>query len=745
MNDQEHSHGIRNTGHAFVDTSCDNIFNEALSPEDVAELIRDAEIVFAEDSFVPQQQSEEDSEMETLKSNEKQQPQNNKIHLIGVSSSIEEHETEETKKVTDITQENNVDMSATKANGKQKEPQSHEINLIDEEAELPVEKYSDIEETTDEISIQDTGVPGEETEMECSDSSDNEGQIGKRKRIKKQKKRELNKKLRMKGENYIGFRKPKGQKNTFHDIPRDKRRLKPRCLCKDPSKQCIKFTEEDRKNIFSNFWSDMSWEQRKVFVAATVKVCDRKRPDKDNSRRSITLKYHLILNNTHLPVCKLMYLNTLSLGEWSVRSWTLSANNGMVKSAEVEVSLRPKREDIFKEDRKFLEEFLTHLNKLPSHYCRKDTDQLYLEQYFQSWNDLFRVYEKHCKDENRKVLSSKLLRQVAKNMKIALFSPRKDQCDLCFMFKNGNVSEEVYRAHINKKEAARAEKEKDKIEALNGLCHVITMDVQAVKLSPQIPASTLYYKTKLCCHNFTLYDLATKKVVCYWYNEIQADGQASTYASFLLDYLEDSFLNDGDKKPIILYSDGCTAQNRNAILANALLYLSEKHNVKITQKFLEKGHTQMECDSVHSTIERRLKNREIYLPSDYLRVTREARSSSPYIAKEKDFHFFRDFANKDLMKYRSIRPSKTSVVVDIRTLQYHQGTIKYKLDFNNELFDELPNRPRKIKDFELTEFPALYTQRNKITRTKYDHLQAIKKCIPQDCWEFYDNLPFHAK
>lgn len=32
----------------------------------------------------------------------------------------------------------------------------------------------------------------------------------------------------------------------------------------------------------------------------------------------------------------------------------------------------------------------------------------------------------------------------------------------------------------------------------------------------------------------------------------------------------------------------------------------------------------MECDSVHSSIERKLKNREIHLPSDYVTITKEA-------------------------------------------------------------------------------------------------------------------------
>lgn len=42
------------------------------------------------------------------------------------------------------------------------------------------------------------------------------------------------------------------------------------------------------------------------------------------------------------------------------------------------------------------------------------------------------------------------------------------------------------------KDLARKAKEQDKILAINGEWHVIKEDIQAMNLSPQIPASTLY-------------------------------------------------------------------------------------------------------------------------------------------------------------------------------------------------------------------------------------------------------------
>lgn len=52
----------------------------------------------------------------------------------------------------------------------------------------------------------------------------------KRKRSKENQ-RVLNKNKRMEGQKYLGFRKPKGQKNTFNDTERSERKLLPRCNC----------------------------------------------------------------------------------------------------------------------------------------------------------------------------------------------------------------------------------------------------------------------------------------------------------------------------------------------------------------------------------------------------------------------------------------------------------------------------------------------------------------------------------
>lgn len=51
-------------------------------------------------------------------------------------------------------------------------------------------------------------------------------------------------------------------------------------------------------------------------------------------------------------------------------------------------------------------------------------------------------------------------------------------------------------------------------------------------------------------------------------------------------------------------------------MANALFNFAIVHGISITQKYLTKGYTQMNCDSLHSCIEGNLENREVHIPSD---------------------------------------------------------------------------------------------------------------------------------
>nr|CAI5844731.1 unnamed protein product [Callosobruchus analis] len=111
------------------------------------------------------------------------------------------------------------------------------------------------------------------------------------------------------------------------------RSLKPGCTSercmRSKKRMCAKFTEDDRLSIFSMFSSDLNWDQRKMYVVAHVtRVNTKRKTASDESRRAETLIYTLTLNNIKYPVCKIMFLNTLALGSFTVQSWTRKGKHG---------------------------------------------------------------------------------------------------------------------------------------------------------------------------------------------------------------------------------------------------------------------------------------------------------------------------------------------------------------------------------------------------------------------------------
>ncbi|GFO28632.1 hypothetical protein PoB_005513700 [Plakobranchus ocellatus] len=229
---------------------------------------------------------------------------------------------------------------------------------------------------------------------------------------------------------------------------------------------------------------------------------------------------------------------------------------------------------------------------------------------------LHNKYVSHCEASSVRAVARKYLTEVFHQLNMSFFKPRKDQCDACMAAKHGNVSNEQYQCHLLKKPNAQQMKARDKGLADDSIS-LWTMDLQSVLLSPKTQASALYHKTKLALHNMTYFNLKSKEGFCYVYDETHGDLSGDIFASlhfnYFLQYLEQ---NPGIKKLIIL-SDGCGYQNKLHCIANSFLHLALERAVTIEQKYLGPGHTQMECNSMHSVIERRL-NGDIFVPHDYV-------------------------------------------------------------------------------------------------------------------------------
>lgn len=151
---------------------------------------------------------------------------------------------------------------------------------------------------------------------------------------------------------------------------------------------------------------------------------------------------------------------------------------------------------------------------------------------------------------------------------------------------------------------APAEKESQKNQAANDRSRLLfEMDVQSVLTAPRIQVSASYYKMKLTVHNFTFFNMISGKGDCYIWHEAAGGVTSNEFTSIVVDYINRYATKQ--TKSVIIFSDGCGYQNRNVNLSNALSALAKNKDLEIYQYYLEKGHTQMECDSIHACIEKK--------------------------------------------------------------------------------------------------------------------------------------------
>lgn len=556
--------------------------------------------------------------------------------------------------------------------------------------------------------------------------------------------REKNRMYREKGKEYKGYKK-QGNGQFLPIINRDKRIMLPKCnsnVCKTAkNRHCFEFDDRMRQKIFDKFWS-LTWDMKKTYVSTLVTVKKTKRPTVERSKRTLTFEYNLKNNKELRQVCKKTFLNTLGLKEFMVRNWCLNADSGMhVSTNDTDLPLRKRITNERETSIKSLTEFLNSIPKLESHYCRSSSSKLYVEPLYQNKMDLYRVYKTHCQEQRVNPVGPSRFKEEMKKLNISIHSPKKDQCDVCVGHQTGNVEEQEYQIHIKRKTEARDAKAEDKRLAQENPEEIVvmTMDVQAVKLAPFLQASAIYFKTKLCVHNFTIFDLVTKECHCYLWHEAEGGLEANIFATIIFKHLQDYFTLHPRTKRIILYSDGCGYQNRNNCLSNTLLHLATIKNICIEQKYLEKGHTQMEVDATHSLIERKLKNQVIYLPSDYIKFCEAARPSQPFKVHYLNHEYFLNFSS--VTYYTTIRPGNRRLdplIVDIRCLKYDSGEINFKLNYTDD-YKLLPNKSKN----NTKEITQLYKQGMlKIKQDKWNHLQALKAVLPKDVHYFYDSLQY---
>ncbi len=249
---------------------------------------------------------------------------------------------------------------------------------------------------------------------------------------------------------------------------------------------------------------------------------------------------------------------------------------------------------------------------------------------------LFQLYKAREVLEGRRAVSFSTYKRIfGTEHNLGFYHPRKDQCQTCAQFQMATEEQKQalqvkHDAHIQRKGQAQ-EAKKAAIEDAKETADtkVITFDLQSVLQIPSSPVSQFYYKRKICMYNLTVYECTPpNNAHCFVWTEVDGKRGSNDIGSCILQYIQKL---PATVTKLILFSDSCAGQNRNQYVMAGLLWAVEKSHLRdIELYFLETGHTQMECDSMHAEIEFQKRHKSLYGVNDWLNLMAAARRINPY-------------------------------------------------------------------------------------------------------------------
>lgn len=597
-----------------------------------------------------------------------------------------------------------------------------------------------------------------------SDSeSENNSQKKGRKRLRRPEmwKQNKAKRLRNHGEDYVS------QSKTRKYIP--SRCLKMPCTDKCRLKCTEKICTEERYEIFREFWDLGDLEKQRMFInSCMVDIQPKYKYTNAEKPRAPNKGYYLTVNNRRIRVCKKFFTSTLDVSDRMIH--TIQHKNG--GSGFLTEDRRGKHGKHKKLSTELLDDIRKHINSIPrieSHYVRATTSRQYIDG-GKTITDLYEDFFKQQTENNKEGGNYMAYYNIfTTEFNLSFYQPKKDQCDLCVSYatfdddRKKNI-EESYRVHLKEKELSRREKLTDR-QNVDKDNKVVIYDLEAVLQCPRGNTSAFYYKSKLNGYNLTLTELnntekkeAYSDVHCYFWTESDAKRGAVEIGSCVWDYLKKVAAEDDstDEKNIIFYSDNCCGQNKNKYNATLYMYAVQNLNINsITHKFLIRGHTQNEADSVHSLIEREikknLKSGPIYSPDQYIALIKNAKKSKPPInVHELTFDSFVDTKKLQEDWGYNFNTNTNGETVNwneikvIKVTKENPFVFYYKTSYEEETYQEVNvrNKRKKMKIQSEILLDKAYNQKQELSANKKKDLNELltKGLIPSYYKHVYDSI-----
>ena len=566
-------------------------------------------------------------------------------------------------------------------------------------------------------------------------------------------KRNSRKQKKLRGEVYLNSRGGKGDSKHVRAVD-----------CRKYRKQCAgKINEAQGESIFDSYYSLSTYERQKDFICTNIETKEtRTYLDKDKQpapkKRQVHYHYSFVIDGNKVPVCKTIFMKTLDIGHGNIKHAMDNCVNGHFAGGDG----RGKHLPANKLPGSTREAVRRHIAKFPaveSHYCTRRTARRYLASNL-NITEMHRLYIAECKMTGDPEVSRAFYRELfVSEYNIAFHKPKKDQCLTCNDFYNhradGTLTEEKetnFKEHHQRKVESREEKQKDKeLATKDPSVHAATFDMEAILPTPCSNVSLNYYKRKLAVYNLSIFSLGDKDGSCYMWDETEGNKGSSEIGTCLYQHLKSL---PASVTKVILYSDTCSGQNRNKNVAAALRFAVDSiPNIEsIDQKFLESGHTHMECDSMHSAIERAKKFTTINVPDEWNLVVQMARKGKPYTViplTHESVLDFKEYAKSKLRNTRTDLQGNRVNWLKIKWIRYEKSDpdalyFKYTMSEPFKVLRIRGSSTRKEKQVQTLDMPAKrYKTRLPVAEAKKKDLLDLCKMgvIRQAYHDYYKSLP----
>lgn len=424
------------------------------------------------------------------------------------------------------------------------------------------------------------------------------------------------------------------------------------------------FSEEDRVKICRGYWAlNFVGKKNMILSLLTVQLPKRILVNRKRPRPYIT-KCHFHNNLQKKQVCQKFFCSTLCICSAVIRDAVKNRDETGLYSQDGDprIPITPPNKT---PDAK-VREVTDHIASFPtmeSHYVRKESKRQYLDSKL-TIPKMHELYSKLHKD-NDPVSEITYRRIFATNFNLSPFIPKKDQCLVCNKYNTANAQQKMelessYTQHIERKLTCLAEKDKDTKRAETDKNFVtVTFDLQAILQLPCSLVGILYYVRKLTIYNLCIYENALpNNAYCFPWSEINGKKGGVEIGTILYHYLSKCI--PPNVTEVSLFSDTCSGQNRNQYVAAILLWaVNTIDNINVIEhKFLESGHSHMEADSMHSSIEHAKKHTDVFSMNDWMNIFKNARAKGTYKVNgkkvKKDRYQVKEFKYDEFLDLKSL-------------------------------------------------------------------------------------------